>query len=53
MKQPKKFTRDQKGCVAAHSLNPKDWMLVAETDFYYRIINKRSGIIKSVDKFRR
>jgi len=34
-------------------INCKDWMLVEETDFYYRIINKNTGVIKSVDKFRR
>lgn len=40
MKQPKKLTREQKECLSAHYLNCKDWMLVEETDFYYRIINK-------------
>lgn len=30
MKQPKKLTREQKCCVAAHYLNPKDWMFVEE-----------------------
>ncbi len=53
MKQPKKLTRDQKECLSAHYLNCKDWMLVEETEFYYRIINKNTGAIKSVDKFRR
>lgn len=53
MKQPKKLTREQKECLSAHYLNCKDWMLVEETEFYYRIINKNTGVIKSVDKFRR
>lgn len=53
MKQPKKLTRSQKKCVSAHCLDPDDWMLVEETDFYYRLINKDTGIIKSVDKFRK
>lgn len=53
MKQPKKLTRDQKECVSAHCLNWKEWMLIEETDFYYRIINKNTGVIKSVDKFRK
>lgn len=52
MKQPKKLTREQKECLSAHYLNCKDWMLVEETEFYYRIINKNTGTIKSVDKFR-
>lgn len=51
--KPKKLTREQKECLSAHYLNCKDWMLVEETDFYYRIINKNTGVIKSVDKFRR
>lgn len=53
MKQPKRLTRDQKECLSAHYLNADEWMLVEETDFYYRIINKRTNLIKSVDKFRR
>lgn len=53
MKQPKKLTREQKCCVSAHYLNPKDWMLLDETEFYYKIINKNTGAIKSIDKFRR
>lgn len=53
MKQPKKLTREQKECLSARYLNCKDWMLVEETEFYYRIINKNTGAIKSVDKFRR
>lgn len=50
MKQPKKLTREQKECLSAHYLNCKDWMLVEETEFYYRIINKNTGVIKSVEK---
>lgn len=53
MKQPKKLTREQKSCLSAHYLNWKDWMLVEETEFYYKIINKKTQAIKSVDKFRR
>lgn len=53
MKQPKKLTREQKCCVSAHCLNPKDWMFVEETEFYYKIINKNTGATKSIDKFRK
>lgn len=53
MKQPKKLTRKQKKCLSAHYLYPDEWMLVMETDFYYQIINKTTGVIKSVDKFRK
>ena len=52
-KRPKKLTRNQKLCLSAHKLNPNEWMFLEETDFYYRIVNKTSGVIKSVDKFKR
>lgn len=51
MKQPKKLTRKQKECLSARDLNWRDWKLVGETEFYYRIVNKKTGVIKSVDKF--
>lgn len=53
MKQPKALTRLQKECVTAHHLNADDWMLVEETEFYLKIINKTTKKIKMVDKFRR
>ena len=53
MKQPKKLTYNQKRCVSAHGLNWKDWMLLKETEFYYKIINKHTQVIKSIDKFRK
>ncbi len=51
MKQPKKLTRNQKECLAAHNINWKEWMLLCETEFYYRVIHKKTGAIKAVDKF--
>lgn len=53
MKQPKRLTREQKEAVAAARFNPTNWMLVDETEFYLKIIHKGTGIIRSVDKFRR
>lgn len=53
MKQPKKLTREQKCCLSAYYLKWEDWMLIEETAFYYRIINKKTQAIKNVDKFRR
>lgn len=53
MKQPKKLTGSQKECLSAHHLKADNWMLVEETDFYLKIINKETGKRKSVDKFRR
>lgn len=53
MKQAKRLTRRQKECLSAHHLNADNWMLIEETDFYLKIINKQTGTRKSVDKFRR
>ena len=53
MKQPKKLKRQQKECLSAHHLKADDWMLAEETDFYLKIVNKNTGEMKSVDKFRR
>ena len=53
MKQPKKLTRVQKQCLSAHNLIADNWMLIEETDFYLKIINKKTGTKKSVDKFTR
>lgn len=53
MKQPKRLTRDQKVCVSAHGLVVDEWAFIEETDFYYRIINKKTGVKKSIDKFRK
>lgn len=47
------LTQHRSNVKRGFDLNCKDWMLVEETDFYYRIINKNTGVIKSVDKFRR
>lgn len=53
MKRPKRLTLEQKKCVSAHYLNANDWSLLAETEFYYKIINKKTGAVKSIDKFRK
>lgn len=53
MKQPKKLTRQQKECLSAHYLKADEWMLVEETEFYLKIINKNTNKTKMVDKFRK
>lgn len=53
MKQPKKLTREQKECLSAHHLKADNWMLVEETEFYYKIIHKETKKTKMVDKFRK
>lgn len=53
MKQPKKLTRAQKEAVSAANLNPENWMLVREMEFYIKIVNKETGKQKMIDKFRK
>lgn len=53
MKQPKKLTRTQKEAVFAAGLIPDEWSFLEESDFYYKIMNKKTGKIKSVDKYKR
>lgn len=53
MKQPKKLTYQQKCCLTAHHLNAREWMLEAETEFYLKVINKKTNERRSLDKFRR
>lgn len=53
MKRAKHLTREQKECVLAHYLNVKQWELVEEMDFYLKVINKETGKIRFLDKFRR
>lgn len=51
MKQPKKLTREQKIAVSANNLNPDNWALVRQTEFYLKIINKTSGTIREVGRY--
>jgi hypothetical protein len=53
MKQPKRLTRSQKECLSSYGLNADDWGLIVETDFYLKIVNRKNGDRKSLDKFRR
>ena len=53
MKQPKKLTREQKEIVSSHGLPAKDYMLVEEMEFYYKLIHKETGKMKTIDKFKR
>lgn len=51
MKQPKKLTREQKVAVSAANLNPENWMLAEEGEFYLKIINKASGKVRRIDRY--
>lgn len=50
MKRFKELTIKQKECLQAHNMNPKYWLFVSETEFYYkfshRITNKTIWICK-------
>ncbi|WP_394918973.1 DUF6906 family protein [uncultured Robinsoniella sp.] len=51
MKQPKKLTRVQKQILMDGGYNWHDYMYVSETDFYLKVIHKKTGILKNVSKF--
>ena len=51
LKQPKKLTRNQKEIVQNHYMNPNEWRLVRESEFYLTIIHKERRTVKSIDKF--
>lgn len=51
MKQPKKLTRRQKEIVANNNLNPENWALIKQTEFYLYIINKNTGTARHVDVY--
>lgn len=53
MKQPKKPVRWQKECMTAYNLNCKDWSVVSESESYLKIINRKDGKMKFLDKYRR
>lgn len=53
MKQPKALTREQKIIVSSHYMSAREWMLVEEMEFYYKLISKKSGKTKIIDKFER
>lgn len=51
MKQPKKLTREQKIAVSAHGLNPDNWMLVEQSEFYLKIIHKTFDKTRRIDRY--
>ena len=52
-KRPRKPVRWQKECLSAHYLKSDDWLIEEETDFYLKIVNKKTGKKKQIDKFLR
>lgn len=53
MKQPTKLKREYKMAVSAHYLNPDDWMLLKDGEFYITIIHKKTQKTKIIDKYAR
>lgn len=51
MKQPRKLTREQKIAVSAANLNPDNWALEQETEFYLKIVNKVTGTRRTIDRY--
>ena len=53
MKRPKSIPRKFKDCLTAYYLNPNHWLLVAEWDFYIKVVHKDNPKkIRYLDKFR-
>lgn len=52
MKNPKRLTREQKIAVSANGLNPDNWLLIEQSEFYLKIIHKSSKKIRRIDRCR-
>lgn len=52
MAQPKKLTKKQKECVAAHGLNPDGWLYVSESEFYYKLIHRTVNKVIRLCKYK-
>lgn len=48
-----KLTKEQRECARSHYLNPNKWELVEEMEFYLKIVNKETGKIRFIDKFKK
>ena len=53
-KRGKRLTREQKAILLGHNLNPKEDRFVAQiNDSYLKFINVETGIMKTVDVFKK
>lgn len=39
-------------CVAAHNLNPNSWLLIKETEFYYKISHRTTNKVLWLCKYK-
>lgn len=46
-----KLTYNQKQIMSKNGLNAADWLLESETEFYMKVVNKRTGERKNVSKY--
>lgn len=53
IKQPKKFTREQKEIVSNHNLIVDEWAFVEDLGSYLKIINKVCRKMKLIDKYKK
>lgn len=53
MKRGRRLTRNEKEIVSSQGLNPNDWMLAEEYNFYLKIIHKDTKKTRIIDKFKR
>lgn len=53
MSRPKRLTREQKIILSSHGLNPDQWLLIEETEFFLKLIDKSTGRKYNTDKFLR
>jgi hypothetical protein len=51
MKRAKKPTRAQKIIIKDNHLNPDNWMVIKETEFYIYLIGKDSNKRRTITKF--
>lgn len=52
MNRLKELTRKQKECLQAHNLNPKYWLLIKETEFYYKISHRTTNKVLWLCKYK-
>lgn len=53
MKRPKAIPRKFKECFNAYYLNPDHWLLIAEWDFYLKVVKKDNPKnVRYLDKYR-
>lgn len=52
MSRVKNLTLAQKQAVSAAGYLPENWQLEQETEFYLKIVHKRTGVRRTVDRYR-